>query len=88
MYYQEAYALFYALGRCRYYIDSSPYVMVMYTDHAPLRRIQNSSSDRLTSWTLEEFGMTYRIEYIPGSKNSGGGHEPRTSDTTELDLTL
>jgi hypothetical protein len=72
-YYQEAYALFYALRRCRYYIDSSPYVTVVYTDHAPLRWIQNSSSDRLTSWTLEEFaGMTYRIEYIPGSKNSGG----------------
>ena len=87
VYYKEAFAMFYGLRKCRYYVESSPYETAVYTDHAPLRWIKHSTSDRLTSWTLEEFaGLTYRIEYILGVRNGGSDAMSREPVITQRPL--
>jgi hypothetical protein len=72
-FYKEGYALFWALDKCRYYIDASPFETTVRTDHMPLKWIKHSTRGLLTPFMLEKCaGMTYTIEHVPGVRNLVG----------------
>ena len=72
-FYKEGHAAFYAIDKCRYYIDASPFVTLVFTDHLPLKWIRHSNRGLLTPWILEKVaGLTYEIVHRPGKYNHIG----------------
>ena len=71
VYYREARALIWAMGKARRHLELSQHQVVLVTDHNPLVWIQNTHRGTVTSWLLEEAAeLDYRVVYTPGPTNS------------------
>ena len=70
IYYKEARALVMVVGKCRLFIECSPFPACVRTDHAPLQWMKHARRGPLAAWRIEELaGLDYTVEYIDGAKN-------------------
>ena len=71
IYYREARAMIWSMGKAKRHLELSQHPIVMVTDHNPLLWIQATNRGTVTSWLLEEAAeLDFRVVYIPGPKNS------------------
>jgi len=70
VYYREARALIWAMGKAKRHLELSQQQIVLVTDHNPLVWIQHTTRGTVTSWLLEEVAeLDFRVVYIPGPTN-------------------
>jgi hypothetical protein len=69
---REAYAIFYAIKKLRYFLHNAEFVIK--TDHQPLKDFLNKSQDstntKIQSWMLTLQEYKGRIEFIAGKNNT------------------
>ena len=60
-----------ALDHFDVYLDSTPFMIKVYTDHNPLTFLKSmkNKNHRLVRWSLALFGYNLEIQHIPGSEN-------------------
>lgn len=69
-YYKEGYALIKGIGKVRFYIEHSPFISAIHTDHFPQKWMKHSQRGLIVGWRVAELaGLTYEIFYLPGPKN-------------------
>lgn len=65
---QEAYGIYYGVHKFSYYLRGKPFILQ--TDHNNLRWIEASEVPKIVRWRIYLQSFVFKIEHIPGSKNS------------------
>jgi hypothetical protein len=64
---QEAYAVFWAVKTCEFYLRFKPFVLE--TDHANLQWMEASLVAKIIRWRIYLQGFTFMLRHIPGKNN-------------------
>ena len=64
---QEAYAIYYAVLRLRFYLKGKPFILQ--TDHRNLQWIESSESSKIIRWRILLNEFVFRVMHIPGHTN-------------------
>ena len=70
VYYREAEALYWGIGKVKFYAQAADHTLTVLTDQQPLRWARHSEKGLVTKWRVEVAGdVDYTVEYTPGETN-------------------
>lgn len=78
---QEAYAVFWAVKTCEFYLRFKPFVLE--TDHANLQWMEASLVAKIIRWRIYLQGFTFMLRHIAGKKNAVADWLSRNHPATE-----
>ena len=70
MYVKEAFGIIYCVLKSLYYLQASPHVTIIETDHKPLTWLQNATSPLVLGWVVQHmWQFPWVVRYVKGRDN-------------------